>query len=82
MKPTHEVGANSLSPNHEATRTEYEKLLARAITVFGTQSLAEEWLIRPCRHLNQIVPIETLDDPDQRRTVEEYLERIEFGVYQ
>lgn len=81
MKPAHEVGADSLSPNHKTTGTEYEKLLTRAITVFGTRLLAEAWLVHPCRYLNEIVPIETLDDPDQRRAVEEYLERIEFGVY-
>lgn len=61
---------------------QYAKVLDRAINVFGTQKLAEEWLGRPCKYLDGDVPQDVIDNPVRFQAVEGYLERIEHGVYQ
>lgn len=60
----------------------YAKVRDRAIDVFGNQRLAEEWLGRPCRYLDGDVPQDVIDNPERLQTVEAYLERIKYGVYQ
>lgn len=57
-------------------------ILKRATAVFGTQKLAEEWLERPCKYLDDNVPLELIDNSFGFQLVEEYLERLELGVYQ
>ncbi|MFC2973267.1 antitoxin Xre/MbcA/ParS toxin-binding domain-containing protein [Azotobacter bryophylli] len=56
--------------------------LQHAINVFGTQTLAEEWLGRPCKYLDGDVPLDVIDNPAGFQAIEDYLERIEYGVYQ
>ena len=58
------------------------KVLERAISVFGNQKLAEEWLGRPCRYFNGEMPSAIITDPVGLQAVEAYLQRIEHGVYQ
>ena len=74
--------SNPLHPNTKTTTTQYDKLLAHAAAVFGTQAQAEEWLARPCSRLDNRVPGEIIGDTIGLQTVEHYLERIQFGVYQ
>jgi len=50
--------------------------------VFGSQPLAEEWLGRPSQFLRGGVPLDMIDNPVGFQAVEDYLERIEYGVYQ
>jgi len=61
---------------------QYNKVLERAIAVFGNQKLAEEWLGRPCRYFNGELPLAIITDPVGLQAVEAYLQRIEHGVYQ
>jgi len=61
---------------------QYTKVLERAISVFGNQKLAEEWLGRPCRYFNGEMPSAIITDPVGLQAVEAYLQRIEHGVYQ
>lgn len=61
---------------------QYAKALEHATPVFGTQRLAEEWLDRPCRSLAGNVPLELIDNSLGFQVVEDYLKRIELGVYQ
>ncbi len=61
---------------------QYNKVLERAITVFGNQKLAEEWFGRPCRYFNGELPLAIITDPVGLQAVEAYLQRIARGVYQ
>lgn len=60
----------------------YAQVLAHATNVFGSQPLAEEWLRRPCKFLEGGVPLDMIDNPVGLQTIEGYLDRIEYGVYQ
>jgi len=71
-----------LNSQQSAAACQYAKVLEHAINVFGTQKLAEEWLGRPCKFLDGDVPLDMIDNPVGFQTVEDYLERIEYGVYQ
>lgn len=61
---------------------QYNKVLERAINVFGNRKLAEEWLGRPYKYFNGESPLAIITDPVGLQAVEAYLQRIERGVYQ
>jgi putative toxin-antitoxin system antitoxin component (TIGR02293 family) len=61
---------------------QYAKVLEDAMSVFGTLRLAEEWLAKPCRHLAGNIPLDLVSNPLGFQVVENYLERLELGVYQ
>jgi putative toxin-antitoxin system antitoxin component (TIGR02293 family) len=71
-----------LNAQQSAVAFQYAKVLEHAMHVFGTQKLAEEWLGRPCKSLEGDVPLDVIDNPIGFQAVEDYLERIEYGVYQ
>lgn len=71
-----------LNAQQSAVAFQYAKVLEHATAVFGTQALAEEWLERPCKYLDGNVPLELIDNSIGFQLVEDYLERIELGVYQ
>lgn len=71
-----------LNSQQSAVAFQYAKVLEHAINVFGSQKLAEEWLGRPCKYLDGAVPLDVIDNPVGFQTVEDYLERIRYGVYQ
>jgi putative toxin-antitoxin system antitoxin component (TIGR02293 family) len=71
-----------LNPQQSAIAFQYAKALEHAISVFGAQKLAEEWLERPCKYLDGNVPLELIDNALGFQAVEDYLTRIEHGVYQ
>jgi putative toxin-antitoxin system antitoxin component (TIGR02293 family) len=60
----------------------YAKALEHAANVFGCQQLAEDWLRKPCTYLDDQVPLALIDNPPGFQVVEDYLARIELGVYQ
>ena len=55
---------------------------AVAFHVFGDQQLAEQWLSRPCKYLDGDIPLDVIHNPMGFQAVEDYLERIKYGVYQ
>lgn len=59
----------------------FAEILAKATEVFGSQKEAEQWLERPAIGLNQRRPIELLATPAGVELVEEFLTRLEYGVY-
>jgi len=61
---------------------QYAQVLEHAIDVFGSQQLAEDWLKKPCKYLDGYVPLELIDNSLGFQVVEDYLTRIEYGVYQ
>jgi putative toxin-antitoxin system antitoxin component (TIGR02293 family) len=59
----------------------FAEILAKATKVFGDQTEAEQWLGRPAVGLNQNRPIDLLSTPAGAKLVEDFLERLEYGVY-
>lgn len=76
------VESYRLNPYQSSVAFQYAKALEHAIAVFGTQKCAEEWLGRPCRYLADNLPVDLLDNSLGFKVVEDYLARIELGVYQ
>ncbi|WP_122467862.1 antitoxin Xre/MbcA/ParS toxin-binding domain-containing protein [Pseudomonas viridiflava] len=71
-----------LGPLQSARAFQFATVLEHATTVFGSLTLAEGWLVRPCKYLADHVPLDLVDNPIGFQAIEEYLERIELGVYQ
>ncbi|HYD32577.1 MAG TPA: antitoxin Xre/MbcA/ParS toxin-binding domain-containing protein [Azospirillaceae bacterium] len=59
----------------------FAEILARATEVLGSQEAAEQWLDQPAIGLNQRRPIDLLATPAGVEIVEDFLTRLEFGVY-
>ncbi len=78
MRKQHSARKQSVPPSSG----QYNKVLKRAISAFGNQKLAEEWLGRPCRYFNGELPLAIITDPLGLQAVEAYLQRMEHGVYQ
>jgi putative toxin-antitoxin system antitoxin component (TIGR02293 family) len=57
------------------------EVLAKATSVIGSQDEAEQWLERPAAGLDQRRPIDLLSTPAGMALVEDFLERLEYGVY-
>jgi putative toxin-antitoxin system antitoxin component (TIGR02293 family) len=71
-----------LTPKQSALAFQYAQVLERSTLVFGTQTDAEEWLRRPCRSLDGNVPLIMVENMIGAQLVDEYLKRVESGVYQ
>lgn len=74
--------ASRLSAFQSAVAFQFARVLEHATTVFGSLQLAEEWLEKPCRHLAGHIPLDLVDNPLGFKVIEDYLERVELGVYQ
>lgn len=59
----------------------FAEIIARATEILGSQGEAELWLERPAIGLDQRRPIELLATPAGVELVEDYLTRLEYGVY-
>jgi putative toxin-antitoxin system antitoxin component (TIGR02293 family) len=59
----------------------FAEVLAKATEVFGSQEKAEQWLERPAMGLNGRRPIDLLATPAGVEMVEDFLGRLEYGVY-
>ena len=59
----------------------FAEILAKATAVFGSRAEAEQWLERAAIGLDQRRPIDLLTTTAGVEIVENYLERIEYGVY-
>ena len=75
-------GSLRLNASQSAIAFQFAKVLEQAAKVFGSLPLAEEWLQKPCRHLAGLAPLNLVDNPLGYRAIEDYLERVELGVYQ
>jgi putative toxin-antitoxin system antitoxin component (TIGR02293 family) len=56
-------------------------ILTKATTLFGSHAAAEQWLKQPAIGRDQRRPIDLMTTPAGRELVEDYLGRIEYGVY-
>ena len=70
-----------LSTEQSGRTWKFAEILAQATGIFGSQAEAEEWLQRPAMGLNRRRPIDLLATPAGVRLVENFLGRIEYGVY-
>ncbi|WP_457492093.1 type II RES/Xre toxin-antitoxin system antitoxin [Tardiphaga sp. P5_C7] len=73
--------AKPLSQEQSGRTWKFAEILANATDVFGSQEEAEQWLERPAIGLDQRRPIDLLATPAGVELVEQYLERIAYGVY-
>ena len=81
MLPTGEQSVR-LTPRQSTVAYQYAKAFEHAITTFGSQKLAEDWLSRPCSFLEGEVPLKMVDNFFGYKVIEEYLDRVLGGVYQ
>jgi putative toxin-antitoxin system antitoxin component (TIGR02293 family) len=70
-----------LSLEQSGRTWKFAGILAKATAVLGSQQEAELWLERPAIGLNQERPIDLLQTPAGVELVEDFLRRLEYGVY-
>ena len=70
-----------LSKMQSGRTWKFAGILAKATEVLGSQKEAEKWLERPAIGLDQRRPIDLLETPAGVELVEDFLIRLEFGVY-
>lgn len=85
LSKAHRLGINKLpvrlNSHQSAVAFQYASALELAINIFGAQKLAEEWLERPCKHLEGDVPLDVIENAVGFQVVQDYLKRIEYGLY-
>jgi len=75
-------GTTKMSENSaEIARTKLAEILAKATAVLGSKEDAEQWLEKPAIGLDQRKPMDLLATPAGVEMVEDYLGRLEYGVY-
>jgi len=75
-------GATKPLSQEQSGRTwKFAEILTKATAVLGTQQEAEQWLERPAIGLDQHRPIDLLKTSAGAKIVEDFLDRLEFGVY-
>ncbi len=70
-----------LSKEQSGRTWKFAEILAKAIEVFGSREEASAWLERPAMGLEQRRPIDLLATPAGVKLVEDFLGRLEYGVY-
>lgn len=70
-----------LSPEQSGRAWKLAEILAKATSIFGSKEEAEQWLERPAIGLDQRKPIDLLATPAGVELVEDFLTRLEYGVY-
>lgn len=73
--------AKPLSQEQSGRTWKFAEVLAKATAVFGSQEEAEQWLERPAIGLDQRRPIDLLATPAGVEMIEDFLQRLEYGVY-
>lgn len=74
-------GAKPLSNEQSGRTWKFAEILAKATSIFGSQEEAEQWLARPAMGLDGHRPLDLLATPAGVELVEDFLERLEYGVY-
>jgi len=76
------AGSRKPLNSEQSGRTwKFAEILAKATEVFGSQEAAEKWLEMPAIGLDQRRPIDLLSTPAGVELVEDYLVRLDYGVY-
>ena len=75
-------GADSVLSIDQSNRTwKFAEILGRTTEIFGSKQDAEAWMNSPAIGLDQRRPIDLLATAVGVEAVEDYLTRIEYGVY-
>lgn len=80
QRHTAEAGT-ALSPEQSGRTWKFAEILARATAILGSQEDAEQWLEQPASGLDQRRPLDLLATPAGVELVEDFLTRLEYGVY-
>jgi putative toxin-antitoxin system antitoxin component (TIGR02293 family) len=70
-----------LSQDQAGRTWKFAEILTRATSVFGSRTAAEQWLVEPATGLDRRRPIDLLSTPAGLELVEDFLGRLEYGVY-
>ncbi len=60
---------------------QFATMLAKAAEVFGSVGEAERWMVRQVMGLDGQRPVELLRTPEGAELVNDFLVRLEYGVY-
>lgn len=75
-------GGETVLSVEQSNRTwKFAEILGRAAEIFGSQEEAEAWMNRPAIGLDQRRPIDLMSTSAGVEAVEDYLTRVEYGVY-
>jgi putative toxin-antitoxin system antitoxin component (TIGR02293 family) len=73
--------ARPLTMDQSARAWRLGEAIIKATQVLGTQEAAERWLEQPAIGLDRRRPIDLLQTPEGARIVDDYLVRMDYGVY-
>lgn len=76
-----QVQTKLLDTNQSIRTWVFAKILGRATAVFGSQEEAERWLESPAMGLDRWRPLDLLATSEGAELVEDFLDRLEYGVY-
>lgn len=71
-----------LNPEQSARTVRFAEVLSKATKVFGDAKTAEAWMIEPALGLDWAKPVDLLINPVGFELVDDFLGRMEYGVYQ
>ena len=75
-------GGETILSVEQSNRTwKFAEILGRATEIFGSKDEAEAWMNRPAIGLDQRRPIDLMSTSVGIEAVEDYLTRVEYGVY-
>ena len=76
-----EGSTKPLSHEQSARTWKFAEVLTKATEVFGSQQEAERWMEQPAMALERRRPIDLMTTPAGVEIVEDFLQRLEYGVY-
>ncbi|WP_051357717.1 type II RES/Xre toxin-antitoxin system antitoxin [Leisingera caerulea] len=76
-----EASGKTLSMEQSSRAWRFAEIFAQATDVLGGQQAAEAWLLEPAIGLDNRRPIDLLATAAGAEAVEDYLTRMEYGVY-
>ncbi|MBS1301377.1 antitoxin Xre/MbcA/ParS toxin-binding domain-containing protein [Loktanella sp. SALINAS62] len=71
----------ALSTEQSSRAWRFAEIIAQATDIMGTQEAAESWILAPAIGLDNRRPIDLLASSAGAEAVEDYLTRLEYGVY-
>lgn len=78
----HKANYSKLLNTEQSSRTwNFARILTKATDVFGSQKEAENWIVQPAMGLDNRRPIDLLVTAAGTELVQEFLARLDYGVY-